>query len=591
MVKVHTKGRTLARGFMDKIKLSLEAIAWFAIAATSGLLLMSTPNWLRVILGESAGRIARERVVPAEILSTAKAIAAECAAGPLKYHLNRIVHYEYDPLYNIAVDRTTFSIVRLAWTHKAAQDLNGAVAECLASGLDHSLMLSDKDAIVPEVFWIMLWLKDTDQVAIWPSILPSRSRSEALAASLAWRVTLPQPTGNANWAHEGYDDFLTSERIVDISDNLDMFPSRHGVVIVSLRDVSMPNIFKVTLVVNFCAIVIFCILNWVTRRRLSNEEFVSWYRAWLCWALVYAAYALVHLVRLPFLDFSGARRFLLNAAPVFSIANDAFFVIVALYMLRYKGRRQRYKIALISGLIALGLFVLTQALIAEMSRVTGRVVEAGYSVAVSLLFGLAFYRVLNKRRAGISGLELLGSQSATLLAASFFLFLSGHQILIAVWRGRPGLEEIFWILSPVTKVCLMALFFMTELTDRYWGEGEVALAVFNRLEQGVIAVDQKYRIINVNESGSVLLGLARHVMLGKDLREVLFRSLFETEKFFDDLAASQMIKNRRMLTKDYRGEELNAFRVIRRSISAEVVGSLGREGIYALIFLHKDIVA
>jgi PAS domain-containing protein len=571
----------------------LEILAWAILFFTVFLVIASSRGVLLMLTGRGAiDRVVHGHVVPLDIVPVSNSVVLSCFREPNKYKGGSgflKARAVYDPVYDSIVDKSAISIARIR--DGAISDLNASgdalLMKCVSSGLYQKLDLSNSNAIIPEVLWVKVLVVSSRgrYVALWPA-LPS-VKSELLRRMLTDQLTATKYKASDYRSRIQGEDIFTGEKVVDIGDSKeDAAIFARVVTVVSLRVSSAPSTFKLSVFLNFCTIFIFCCINFLVVRRLPTEEFVSWYRAWLCWAMVYASYSLIYLVRLPFVGVSQFRPFFIEVIPIFSIFNDSFFLIVALYMMQWRTRRMRYRVALIAGFIAIGALVAGQE--SKWVQSNYRVVESLYSVGVSVFLGMAFTKILKKRRATIAGFELVGSQLTSILVGVFFLVLAGHQLLIAIWRGRPGLEEIFWLLSPVMKMCLMALFFLAVMTDRYWGEGEVGLEVFNRLEQGVFAVDHKGKIINVNDSAARILSLPKHSMIGKNIKEILFRSLFESERLFQDLGASRGLKDRKMLTKDYRGTDIKEFRDVHRLVSAQVVGETGRDRVYALLYIAGE---
>jgi PAS domain-containing protein len=557
----------------------LESGAWACVIITSVLLFLSLPNLFLMLVRGNVSMVAHQRIAPGEILARGRGVFAECMKDSTASVLPVPKNFQYDPTYGYSIDREALSF--FYHNEEGGQGVGASdeqVLLCAAGSLYRALHLADPEALGPDVLWIRMDVGSSGAV-LWPAIYNNNK----------WKQIQEYSSEATKRHREVHDDLITGEKAVSLDQEVGRARSGRPVrLTITIRASSMVGIFKLAIFLNFMTIVVFCGLNWAVQRKLPSEEFVSWYRAWLCWALLYAAYSLVYLIRLSYLHLDAWRPVLLLSAPVFSISNDGFFMVAALSMLQWRNRRERRRLALLSSLVILITFAAGQYWMSAGSKVSSRVIESIYSVVVSGLLGAAFVRLMRRRRFGISGLELIGSRWASFCVASFFSLLAVHQIFIAIWEGWPALEEIFWIFSPVIKMCLMALFFLVELTDRYWREGEVGLAVFNRLEQGVFATNRAGRVINVNAAAVEMLGLTRDYILNKDLREILFRSLFESEEFLADLAANGKVKPRRMLTKDFRGGDIHRFRDVRRLVGAEIVGGARREVTYTLFFLQDE---
>lgn len=365
------------------------------------------------------------------------------------------------------------------------------------------------------------------------------------------------------------------------------FPHVFGVITgreVALSPPAEGGMFYFSIFLNFWAVVLFCGLNYVAVKQLSLDHVKAWYRAWLCWALVYASYVLVlFLFSLP----AHAVGVIVNVAvPAFSIANNSFFLLVALHVLEWRSRSIRYRVALASGVLCLLLFLGLSwgSFRLGLGDAGPRFVDSAFSAFVALLLGGSFFRVLGKRSATISRFELFGSVISRLIVGCFFVCLAVHQLLVSLWSSIKPLEELFWLFSLITKIGLMGIFYMVVLLDRYLEEGEVGAVVFNRIEQGVFAIDEKWHIINVNRAAAESVGLQSGLMVGRDMKEVFFRSLFEFERFSCELDSEGFLGARVMLTKLYSGDDVKEFKDIHRLVGGQLVGKKGRDRIYALVY-------
>jgi len=102
-----------------------------------------------------------------------------------------------------------------------------------------------------------------------------------------------------------------------------------------------------------------------------------------------------------------------------------------------------------------------------------------------------------------------------------------------VWQLRPAIEDSFWILSVFLKVGTFGVFYVVVLADLY-SQKVVANNLFvENLGKGIVVVDEDFNIVNANDLAGTLVNLPATFLRNKNARQVLFRSLVESEAVLD----------------------------------------------------------
>jgi len=574
-----------------------ELGAWLSLGLIALLLVLNSGRLYR-LFGEQMPGV--RDLNPYSVVEISQTVARSCATASLaeKREASILPSLRYDPRYNTLIDQARVEVYRIEdGAVLTSEGVSSEFARCLERGLQAQLT---SDAINAKALWIRLFVR-SDNLEIL-AIKPAVKLGQGMRVSdqpwypkriIEGGVGSGQTGTKKIYQTLSHRDVLTGESISSILYRETAASKEGGPLevsaVVDVRSGPFPSTFHFVIFLNFVSLLIFSGINAVMARQLEADFAYSWYWAWLCWALMYGLYATVYLLRVPLLVIDTHRFQMLTAIPVLSIANDAFFALAALEMLGKGGRFRQYIIWSVAVGSCLVFFAVRQLEGSGVVAVGGsRWVDATLSFGVTVLLARAFLKEIREKYVAITGPEPFSVPAGKAIVGSFFVLFGLHQLQLAATTSSPLLEQLFWLFSLIMKIGLASLFYIIMLKSRYREESEVGSIVFERMERGVVAVASDLAVIAINGAAAKSLGVSPTEVVGKDVRAVAFRSLFESERLLDDIARNSLIAPRMMLMKQYSGSFPGPFRDIDRLIGAQKVKDSEVDRVYALLYIGAE---
>jgi PAS domain-containing protein len=361
-------------------------------------------------------------------------------------------------------------------------------------------------------------------------------------------------------------DAFTGEQIISLA-----FPEKlsNGVFITSVVDIqagATPTIYSRMLCLNLLMSFAILVLSFLVQSSFRSYYSKCWYRAWLGVACLYSVSAYSY-----FGEWSSGSFFSVDGIagallPFLSILNDIFFLLTALVLWKPSEVRAQRRLALKTGVVVISAFILAWW-IEERSGIgavpLGECVEAIFTAGVLIFFGAALSAVLRSCASSLDPVrwswrsklpgfvELRWAFIGGIMINCFFVICALLQLSIPLWRLRPWMEDLFLFASVPMKVGFAAVFYSVVLVELYWEKFRANQVFFSSNGQGIITVDEGFRVMTANEVAVGLINLPVDVMRGKHLKQILFRSLFEAEEIIRSVACGETVEQGRIRGKRF----------------------------------------
>ena len=488
----------------------------------------------------------------------------------------------YDSYYHTRVNRSSFGYVTyVRGLHHRVLESHVArgLAECFSRKAfqEIPLILGERERIDSRVLWLYVLIerRGVADFVVWPDAeIPEAFdpwarpwAREIVSAAGAHRRRVPTDQGMLFETWPFFDAF-TQEQIV----SLPLF-QRHGdldiTAVVDVQAGSTPSIYARMVCLNLVISLAILCLSMMVMRSVDSYFLKTFYRAWLVMTLLYVVEACGYF-SVTLAGRQVAPKILVeNMVPILSVANNLLFLLTALVSRNPRdGRRQRRRTAMVGLLVALPLAT-SEGLRGVVSGVAlSEGIESVLSAVVLCIMGYSLITVFVGCAESLQGRGevISGGRSGsarikwTILCAgmigAFFLASALLQLSIPFWLRRPELEELFFFTSVPMKVGFVAIFFVVVLVELYWEKFKADNLFFETSGNGVIEVDNGFRVLSVNFQAAQLINLSPAFLRGKHLNQILFRSLAQAEATYGELAERKSVQKTLVTAKRFpRGDD------------------------------------
>ena len=595
------------------IKASVEVLAWSILTVIVMYLVVNwqSVNFLLVSRG-AADRLSAETYSPIETLLILNEISSTCASGGSSGDLgtdnytqvgDERLEGDYELYYHARIDREKFR-AQLYAEDGGSLDVQSEVsgdlldlAYCVSKGMFNMIALGSGEELDNRVLWIYSFIElgNMGVFVSWPdNQLPDYFDPwgrpwvfDEIKVDYAKRKTFGSTEVFQTYP---YADAATHDEIVSVAipqevNNLRLTSA------VDVRVGSKPHVYAVVLFLNLVVCIAISVFCWISQRTFPVAYMKAWYRGWLALSLLFGLYSVSYFTK-PAGSFSA---FIHEAAPVaisfLSMVNSVFFYLAARAFEDSWNIKAQRLIALklfggVCALFVLAIFV--PGIIGEAFPFSfAEVVEATFSSFVLLRLSSAMSKVLLACTESAQSTVLRWARWFVPGIRLFFYVYACQQMLIPFWYYGPFFEDVFWITSVIMKVTLFAIFSIVVLIELYWEKAEVNEIFLSEIEDGIVAVDSDFCILNTNVNAASIMRLPPIELKGKSLKQVLFRSLFEAEEFYERLRRDGSVRDATVKAKVFKGIASEDFEEVERDVSASLLARRGYERVFALFFVSE----
>jgi PAS domain-containing protein len=553
----------------------LELFSWIFVVSTGIMLAVRWQNVSQLQTNKaSLDRLPEATVGPRRALLSLREAALKCAYGAPSA----------DGVGYFRGDREDFTGVFNIYYHALIDVQRFTAAEypprisvrfgrCIAP-----LMLGryriDATTLDSRILWMYVFLerKSGSSFVVWPdSEIPTDFRPQ----ERPWyRKNIEKVNRKRIQISEGnlYETFpfldaFTGEQIISLSLPEELSDGSYLTTVVDVQAGPTPTIYSRMLCLNLLMAFAILILSFLVKNSFRSYYSKCWYRAWLGVACLYSVSAYAYFGEWGSGSFFAAGGLSDKLLPLFSMLNNVFFLLTALVLWKPSAVKAQRRIALRVGFLSVLLFF--AAWMFEENRWPKDVslrecVEAIFSAVVLLAFALALIAVLRGCASSLDPIrwawrprapgfiEFRWAPIGSVMIACFFIAYALLQLSIPLWRLRPWLGDLFLFASVPMKVGFAAVFYSVVLIELYWEKFRANQVFIASISQGIITVDEGFKVMTANEIAVSLINLPAEVMRGLHLRQILFRSLFEAERVFRAVAAGNTVEGERIRGKRFR---------------------------------------
>ncbi len=554
--------------------LVLELLTWSFILSTVLLLAFYWGNVSRLQMNRAfLDHLPEASISPLQSLLVLRTAAAECFRGLNRGGAERLredrepFSGEFNIYYHSAIDVERFA-------ERTYGKGLGTFGQCLSSEI-LNIRRVNVLSLDSRVLWMYVFVetKGGDKFVVWPDNMipkafkPSTRPWYRLNVVRSYRKKVMLGGGGTMYETLPFFDAFTGEQIVSLS-----FPQSMGggSFITSVIDVqagATPTIYSRMLCLNLVMSFAILVLSFLVQTSFRSYYSKCWYRAWLGVACLYSVSAYSY-----FGEWSSGSFFAIDGVagallPFLSILNDIFFLLTALVLWKASEIKFQRRLSLNIGLAVILLFLLSwwadgrSEIAAAVSL--GECVEAIFTAAVLIFFGVALTSVLRSCSSSLDPIrwslrfdvpgfvEVRWALIGSIMINCFFLICALLQLSIPFWHLRPWMEDIFLFASVPMKVGFAAIFYSVVLVELYWEKFRANQVFISSLGQGIVTVDDGFRVLTANEIAVQLINLPADVMRGKHLKQVLFRSFFEAEEIIRSVTNGETVEHGRIKGKRF----------------------------------------
>jgi PAS domain-containing protein len=589
-------------------KLVLEWLAWVLILST---VVFFGFRW-RAVLELQTNRVLLDRlpetdISPREALLSLRTAALSCLKAPMPnadYQRLRSTAEkfsgEFNLYYHAEIDTERFT------QRSYGESGNDDFGKCLGTKmLPKTVSLARLDS---RVLWMYAFLETPKRQVfiVWPnSAIPSSFNPW----ERPWYRTNVQKSYriktliNRETLFETFPflDAFTGEQIISLSLPEQVQKGTFLTTVVDVQAGATPTIYSRMLCLNLVMSVAILGFSFLIQRSFQTYYSKCWYRAWLGVACLYSVSAYSYFGQWTegfSVPVASMREIL---PPLLSIVNDGFFLLTALALWKPSNLKTQRSLSLKIGASVLGIFFLAWILEERLGVRTvsiGECVEALFTAIVLILFGAALTAVLKGCANSLDSVrwplsshksrfvEIKWAPVGSVMINCFFAFCALLQLSIPFWRLRPYLEDLFLFSSVPMKVGFVAIFYSVVLVELYSEKFRANQVYSAAIAQGVVMVDEDFRVTTANEVAVDLIRLPVDVMRGKHLKQILFRSLFEAEEIMRVVALGEPVEGRKIKGKRF-GDNPNEIEDADFWVTASLVGR-GISGRTKALFVISD---
>jgi len=585
------------------LALAAESLAWLLVAF-GAMAVIANGQFARELVRGAVDwrRLPHEEHAPRDLLMYSYAAIDSCLASPAaSADAGRALYLlHYDPIYHARISKAGFSFRDYPDNPSSNRGELQQLAECISREVFRASELQTWERIEPRILWAYFYI-ERDHHGIfggWPAFdIPETfrpwERPWAYDNVLKFNAGSSKVGDISIYSTRPYKDAFTGEAIISLALPI----KRDGYKIslaVDVRAGAGPGLYSLSLLFNLFVCVGVAIGSLLIAREFKWRALIAWYRGWLVMSALYGYYTCVFFAR----GEAPVQEFLRNhtrvAGFVLSSANSIFFCLAGLLLI--VSRNERRVIARVWG--AAGLLALLAATMEYAFRDSLLspldIAEAVIAFASLAVLGSALVVLAWRCGSGHHSTVLRWARPTSGLVVVVFLGYACLQLSIPFFGLWPMVEELFWPAAVLLKVAMVALFFVMILLELYFEKVEVNEIFMQKFPDGILAVDARRRVSNVNDYAIADLGLERAQILGRHLFGVLFASWFEGERFYRELSEKRQVEDFTAIVKRFISAEPLRFEVRQRQVSGILIGASegrGTERVHALVFIQRSGLA